>query len=121
MKELETLEWSEWFPWNNIYSRRIRAPEQPGVYEARHQGRESRLHIGETNLLKRRISYLVRGDGPHSAGERIRANENVANVLVRWAVTDRHEEIEQQLHREHRDRFGGLPTCTKRTGRARPR
>ena len=119
MNELEVLEWSAWFPWSDVSSGRIRAPEHPGVYEARRQDHEIRITIGETNLLKRRVSFLVRGDGPHSAGERIRATENVANVLVRWAVTERHEEIEQQLHREHRDRFGCLPIYTRRTGRAR--
>lgn len=119
MNEVEVLDWSAWFRWSDISSRRIRAPGQPGVYEARHRGQEIRLTIGETNLLKRRVSYLVRGNGPHSAGERIRMTENVATVLVRWAITERHKVIEQQLHQEHRDRFGRLPIHTKRTGRAR--
>ena len=76
---------------------------------------ENRLTIGESNLLERRVSYLVRGDGPHSAGERIRASEDVANLLVRWAPICQHKEAERQLHERHRDRFGCLPTYTKRT------
>lgn len=118
MNELEVLEWSAWFPWNGILSGKTRPPARPGVYEARCRNQEIRLTIGETSLLKRRVSYLVRGDGPHSAGERIRASENVADVLVRWAVTGQHGEIEQRLHHEHRERFGCLPLYTKRTGRA---
>ena len=120
MNERETLEWLAWFPWSDIASGRIRAPGRPGVYEARHRDQEIRLHIGETNRLERRVSFFVRGDGPHSAGERVRASENVATVLVRWATTERHRETERQLHREHRDRFGRLPIHTKRTGRTRP-
>ena len=120
MNEREVLEWSAWFPWSDISSGTIRAPRRLGVYEARHRDQEIRLHIGETNRLERRVSFFVRGDGPHSAGERIRANENVATVLVRWATTERHGEAERQLHREHHDRFGRLPVHTKRTGRTRP-
>ena len=119
MDELEALEWSEWFPWSDISSGRLQAPGQLGVYEARHRHQEIRLHIGETNRLKRRVSYLVKGDGPHSAGERIRAKENVGTVQVRWAVTNQHEEIEALLLREHENRFGCLPIHTKRIGRAR--
>ena len=118
--ERETLEWSAWCPWGEVFSDTIRVPARPGVYEAKRCDQEIRLTIGQTNLLSRRVSYLVRGDGPHSAGERIRAREDVAHVLVRWALTERHEEVEVQLHREHRDRFGRLPVYTKKTGRARP-
>ena len=118
MSELAAVRWSEWFRWGDIASGRIRAPRRAGVYEVRPRDQEMRLTIGETNLLQRRVSYLVRGTGPHSAGERIRASEDVANVLVRWAVTERHEEVEQHLHGAHRDRFGRLPTHTRRTGRA---
>lgn len=78
---------------------------------------EIRLTIGETSSLKRRVSYLVRGDGPHSAGEKIRGSENVADIEVRWAVTEQYGEIERQLHQAHRERFGCLPLYTKRTGR----
>lgn len=112
--------WSAWCPWGDVLSGTIQVPARPGVYEAKRRDQESRLTIGETNLLSRRVSYLVRGDGPHSAGERIRARENVVGVLVRWAVTERHEEVERQLHAEHRNRFGCLPLYTKKTGRARP-
>lgn len=120
MSELAALQWSEWFPWSDIASGRIRAPGRAGVYEVRRRDQELRLTIGETNLLERRVSYLVTGNGPHSAGERIRASEEVANLLVRWAATERHEDVEQCLHGEHRDRFGCLPTHTRRTGRAAP-
>lgn len=118
MSELAAVQWSVWFPWSDIASGRIRAPKRAGVYEVRRRDQELRLTIGETNLLERRVAYLVRDTGPHSAGERIRAREEVVNLLVRWAATERHEEVEQYLHGAHRDRFGGLPTHTRRTGRA---
>lgn len=56
MNAPEILEWSAWVQWDGILSRKIEAPDQPGVYEARHRDQEIRLHIGETNLLKRRVS-----------------------------------------------------------------
>ena len=118
MSELAAVRWSEWFRWSDIASGRIRAPRRAGVYEVRRRDQELRLTIGETNLLARRVSYLVRGTGPHSAGERIRAGEEVVNLLVRWAATEQHEEVEQYLHGAHRARFGCLPTHTRRTGRA---
>ena len=118
--EHERLEWSEWHPWRDILSARVQAPGQPGVYEARRRDQQIRLTIGETNHLVRRVSYLIRGNGPHSAGERIRGSESVADLLVRWAVTEHHVEVEERLHREHRDRFGCLPVHTRETGRARP-
>ena len=118
MSELAAVQWSEWFPWNDIASGSVRAPRRAGVYEVRRRDQEQRLTIGETNLLARRVSYLVRGTAPHSAGERIRASEQVAHLLVRWAATERHEEVEQYLHGAHWDRFGRLPIHTRRTGRA---
>ena len=110
----KVLQWSEWFPWEDIRLDRIPVPEKSGVYEARNRDQEVRFTIGETNLLKRRVSYLVKGT--HSAGEKIRKNEDVANVIVRWAVTERHKEVEEELHREHCEKFGVLPTYVKRTG-----
>ena len=118
MSKLVAVQWSEWFPWSDIASGRTRAPRRAGVYEVRRRDQDLRLTIGETNLLERRVSYLVKGTGPHSAGERIRASEAVANLLVRWAVTERHEDVEQYLHGAHWDRFGCLPAHTRRTGRA---
>ena len=79
-----------------------------------------RLHIGESNKLLRRVSFCVKGTGAHSACERIRANEHKANLQVRWAVTEQHQESEWQLLEAHEERFGTLPVYTRMKGRGGP-
>ena len=83
----------------------------------KHRDQEVRLHIGESNRLQRRVSYCVKGAGPHSACERIRANEHVPDLQVRWAVTEQHQETEWQLLEAHEERFGKLPVYTRMKGR----
>lgn len=116
-----SLEWSAWVPWTEISSGKIQAPARPGVYEVKHRDQEIRLHIGESNKLQRRVSFCLQGAGPHSACERIRANEHVANLHVRWAVTEQHQEAEWQLLEAHEERFGRLPVYTRMKGRWSPR
>jgi hypothetical protein len=52
---------------------------------------------------------------PHSTGEKIRANEDIAEIYVRWAVTDRPSAAEEELHRQYKAKFGQLPQYTVHT------
>ena len=113
------LKWSEWVSWSDL---KVGSPTRAkidiatlsGVYEAKHIDGETRLTIGETTNLKRRIKkQLVRGK--HSAGRRIVANEDLSTIVVRWAVTRDHKVEQAALHILHIAQFGDLPTHTKRT------
>ena len=118
---LGTLPWSDWVPWNDLASGTLEAPPRSGVYEVASSLRDHpdrRLHIGESNRLARRVGLLVgRGKWPHSASDKIRATENVDELVVRWVVTARYKDAERALHDEHRSQFGCLPTYTAMTGR----
>ena len=115
------LDWSPWVSWMSIWddarSGGINIPNRtPGVYEARATDREERLTIGKAADLRMRVRQgLVKGKTPHSAGTRIRANEDLQAILVRWAVTDRPAAVEEELHRRHRARFGSLPKYVEHT------
>jgi len=114
------LEWSDWYSWEELKSDAraggVRVPERPGVYEVKYKDSEERLTIGSTNDLRLRIKQaLIKGKVPHSAGEKIRAKEEVSKLVVRWAVTDRPRAVEEELHRQYRERFGRLPQYTKHT------
>ena len=116
------LEWSEWLPWNDLKidarSRDgIRVPnKQPGVYEVRYVDSEERLTVGKASDLRHRVKQgLVKGIAPHSTGKRIRGNEDVSRLLVRWAKTDRPAATEEDLHIKYCERYGNLPKYTKHT------
>jgi len=115
------LDWREWIPWDDFkidvrYGGGVRVPTEPGVYEVKYRDDENRLHIGKASDLRMRIKQgLVKGTVPHSAGERIRAREDVSRIVVRWAVTDRPAAVEEELHKRHRAKFGKLPKYTQRT------
>ena len=113
------LEWSEWHSWRDVERDAreggVAVPnEQPGVYEARLIGREDRLMIGRASDLRMRIIQVMLWNGGHPAGEEIRAHENVEDVVVRWAVTERPAAVEEELHIRHEGRFGDLPKYTHR-------
>jgi hypothetical protein len=92
----------------------VKVPAEPGVYEARYADSERRLHIGQTNNLCRRIKDgLVKGNIPHSAGERIRSQEDVVRIVIRWAICDRPVVVEKMLHAQHETQFGSLPKHTR--------
>ena len=109
------LEWSDWYDWNDLKadarSGGIRIPnKKSGVYEARLKGQLERLTIGETADLRWRIRQaLIKGKGPHSSGRRIRENEDISNIEVRWAETDRPCAAEEELHMLYVKQFGKLP------------
>lgn len=118
------LEWSEWVPWlslaiDNRGGMGVRIPNQiSGVYEVR--GSDSvdgeRLYIGKAADLRLRVRQgLVKGKLPHSGGTRIRDTKDAAQLLVRWAVTDRPAAAEEELHRAYRLRFGHLPAYVTNT------
>jgi len=115
------LEWSEWVPWEVFKidlrsGRGVKVPESTGVYEAKYRESEERLTIGRTSNLRMRVKVgLVKGNIPHSAGERIRENEDTSKIVVRWATTNKSACVEEELHDRHRRDFGGLPKYTSHT------
>ena len=119
---MRNLEWSEWCSWNDLKLDArseigaVSVPEKPGVYEARLENHEERLTIGQTDNLRRRVKQgLVKGTLDHSSGERIRDNERVDNIVVRWAETDCPGAVERELHERYMKKFGKLPKYTRRT------
>jgi hypothetical protein len=116
------LRWSEWHRWEDLVKddrggRGVQIPEgTPGVYEAKLEGEEERLVIGKASDLWVRVRQgLVRGHTGHAAGAKLRANEDLSQVRVRWAVTDRPGAAEEELHQRHLRRFGKLPKYTEHT------
>ena len=112
------LDWSEWHPWLDIKRHAqqggvVVPNKQSGVYEVKIRGAEDRLAIGKSADLRMRIKQgLVCGKVGHPAGDKIRSRENVEDVMVRWAITDRPAAVEEELHMRHEGRFGELPKYT---------
>jgi hypothetical protein len=107
--------WSDWASWSDLKEGRIRPPKVSGVYEARLSDGEI-LTIGRaSNLGSRVCQALVKGVLPHSAGERIRVEEDLTQVQVRWQVTEDPEGLERALHAEHLRVYGKLPKHVIRT------
>jgi len=115
------LEWSDWILWDYLKvdarGGGIKVPnKKPGVYEVKYRDATERLTIGKASDLRMRIKQgLVKGKTPHSAGERMRANEDASRIVVRWAVTDRPAAVEEELHKRHSRRFGKLPRYVEHT------
>ncbi len=116
------LRWCEWHRWEDLVAddrggRAIAVPQgSPGVYEAKVEGEPELLVIGKAADLWIRVRQgLVRGHTGHVAGAKIRANEDLSRVLVRWAATDRPAAAEEALHRQHERQFGSLPKYTEHT------
>jgi len=115
------LEWSAWVGWNELMedarSGGIRIPNgKPGVYEARIINNPERLTIGKASDLRMRIRQgLIKGKTKHPAGGSIRANENTANIEIRWAETDRPSAVEEELHKQYLAHFGKWPKYTYHT------
>jgi hypothetical protein len=117
-----SLYWSDWHPWEYLTpdaqtcADSVTPPNKSGVYEAKLRDQEERLTIGKTSNMRRRMKRgLAQGKLPHSSGKRIRAAEDVTQILVRWAETDRPAAVEEELHRHHQQMFGRLPKHTKRS------
>lgn len=112
--------WYAWERWEDIAEHGVAIIGIPknssGIYEARIVGAKERLTIGRASDLRTRILHgLIRGSMPHPAGDKIRADEDLAQVEVRWALTSRPAAIEEELHQRHVERFGYLPKHTLRT------
>lgn len=118
------LDWSLWTPWQHLLPDNrggagVSIPNHiPGVYEVRYADHlaAERLHIGRASDLRMRIRQgLVKGAVPHSTGKRIRQEEDVSRLVIRWAVTERPGAAEEELHRLYREEFRRLPKYTLRT------
>ncbi len=115
------LKWHPWVSWETVAkdarnSGGVSVPPDPGVYEVKHPNEETRLHIGKASDLRMRIKQgLVRGKVPHSTGKKLRENEDISRLLVRWAPTDRPAAAEEELHKRHVERFGRLLIYTQHT------
>ena len=115
------LEW-EWWEWwddierNDMTGEGVSIPHCAGVYEVKVYGEDPLLYIGRASNLQMRVKHgLVKGSSEHPAGDKIRANEDLSRVCVRWARTDRPAAAEEELHRRHVLRFGAMPKYTIRT------
>ena len=111
-----TLNWSEWTPWYNIVEDADIPNHTKGVYEVKIRNQEKRLQIGKSSNLRRRIRQgLIKGKAKHSSGKRIREKEDLDRIVVRWATTEYPSAVEEELHKKHHERFGGLPEYVKLT------
>lgn len=111
------LAWSRWERWHDLAEHGLAILDlprgKPGVYEARLKDSDERLTIGRASDLRTRILHaLIRGTSTHPSGDKIREQEDLSQVLVRWAVTDRPAAVEEELHRRHLADFGRLPKHT---------
>ncbi len=120
--ETIVLNWSEWVSWNELlvdarFGGGVKVPNYlPGVYEVKYKDAEERLTIGKASDLRMRIKQgLVKGKTKHSSGSKIRTNEEVSKLVVRWAITSRPAAAEEELHRKCRIKFGKLPKYTEHT------
>jgi len=115
------LEWSDWVLWTDlkldVRESGIRVPNgQPGVYEAKYQNAEERLTIRKASNLREQIKQgLVKGKLPNSAGKKIRANEDISTIVVRWAITNRPAAAKEELHIRYKNKFGKLPKYVEHT------
>lgn len=114
------LEWTPWYRWDDILLDSTKGgaavPNVSGVYEVRRTSEEQRLTIGKAANLRMCIKQgLVRGKTRHSTSRKIRAQEKTGALIIRWAETDRPAAVEEELHRQHQQRFGQLPSYTQHT------
>ena len=114
--------WSNWFSWNElkIDARKrqgIKVPNRKsGVYEVKYKNKKYRLTIGKASDLRMRIKQaLIKGKASHSAGVKIRNQEDISKIVVRWAVTNRPSAVEEELHKRYQIKFGKLPKYTHHT------
>lgn len=115
------LNWSDWYPWIEIVTdgrkSGIQIPNfQSGVYEAKTIEDEKRLTIGKASNLRHRVRQgLVKGKTSHSSGDKIRDNEDISKIQVRWAKTDRPSAVEEDLHKKHFEKYNEFPKYVEHT------
>lgn len=91
---------------------RLDIPLGPGVYEVVYKDDVDglRLQIGETIHLHEHLRKNLVADPRNLAvGGRIKANEDVMRLLVRWAETVNHSAVKSELMDLHVGRFGRRP------------
>jgi hypothetical protein len=116
------LKWSDWIFWDDLkidarYGGGIIVPNgKSGVYEVKYSDSEVLLTIGRASDLRMRIKQgLVKGKSAHSAGNKIRRNEDTSKISVRWAITDRPAAVEEELHKRFLNKFGKFPKYVEHT------
>jgi len=116
------LEWVDWATWTDLQRSTANVyGKETGVYEVKYRDLDDsapRLHIGRAGnkqSLQSRIRAMVKGENGHSTGKRICVQENIANLVVRWARTDRPAAAEEELHRLHKQKHGNLPKYDQHT------
>ncbi|MBM3472183.1 MAG: hypothetical protein FJX75_02780 [Armatimonadetes bacterium] len=116
------LNWSYFWDWDEIANGTDDdedidlPPSEPGVYRVIGGREVETLCIGRAANLRQRIcSALIAGKAPHTAGCKIRENEDLSTVRIAWAVTNRPAAAEEELHRRHVERNGHWPKYTQRT------
>lgn len=117
-----TLEWSNWFNWNEFKKdarsdkSAVRVPPTKGVYEVKSIKNNQILTIGKGSNLRMRIKQgLVKGKTPHSSGKKIKKYENVKNLQIHWAETSRPSAVEEDLHIKFYEKHNKFPEYTKHT------
>jgi len=118
------LEWTEWYTWEDIYmpawESDLDIPPKPGVYEVKSIDNDEILLIAGTNNIKNRIKYaLTHGTRKHFSGERIKTNEDISKMTIRWAETIFPYCAEEILIRLHVEKFHKLPKYINRLTRYR--
>ena len=115
------LRWSEWHRWKDLIedarSGGIKIPNgYSGVYEVKYIDSDERLTIGKASDLRMRIRQgLLKGKAKHSSGDKIRLNEDLSKLIVRWAETDRPSAAEEELHRRYLENNSKWPKYTDHT------
>jgi len=116
------LKWSDWYPWDQLIldvrteANSVKIPSKPGVYEAKLVTSNTFLTIGKASDLRMRVRQgLIKGKVPHSSGEKIRMAEDLSQIHIRWAETNRPACVEEELHKRYVAEHGVLPKYTQRT------
>lgn len=110
------LQWTDWYEWREFKKDRrsdpeaLNVPSESGVYEARLKGSDERLAIGKASDLRMRVKQgFVKGKTANSFGQKVRDGEDVSQVVIRWALTDRPACCQEELYRLHQQEHGQLP------------
>ena len=115
------LEWNDWKAWDELKEDARKGGEKVpngkrGVYEAKYTDAAKRLTIGKASDLRQRVKQgLIRGKTAHTAGDKIRNNEDTSKIVVRWAVTCRPAAVEEDLHKKHIRSYGENPKYVEHT------
>lgn len=115
-------QWTQWHPWDSVHTLvkdgGVDIPNKVGgVYEARLVGSSERLVIARSSDLRWAIREELVRRSPNStsaAGRKIRENEDLAKVQIRWMVVENHADKKDELCLSHIEDFGYLPKYNSR-------